>query len=149
MIYSADHNGDPIRQRPSDRIVAELQETYYDERWAALREASAGAVLIDLHTYPVQPWAIEPDHSSERLEIDIGFITGLSPENWVRVLTVHFEVCGYSVGHNTPYVGVIDAGATAAVMIEIRRDIVGTPDGCPQWERLVNAMSDMPLLDLG
>jgi hypothetical protein len=49
------------------------------------------------------------------------------------------------VGHNTPYVGVIDAGAKAAVMIEIRRDIVGLPGVDPKWQRLIAALSTMPI----
>jgi hypothetical protein len=43
------------------------------------------------------------------------------------------------VGHNTPYNGVIDAGADAAVMIEIRRDLVG------DWVRLIRTLSAMPM----
>jgi predicted N-formylglutamate amidohydrolase len=51
----------------------------------------------------------------------------------------------YEVGHNTPYVGVIDAGAKAAVMIEIRRDVVGAPSGDPKWQRIIAALSTMPI----
>ena len=147
MIYTADHNGKPIRQRPSDRSVSELKKAYYDNHWTALREAAEGSVLIDLHTYPAEPWPIEPDQAAERPEIDIGFSENLTPIEWVRALTTHFVECGYSVGHNAPYAGVIDAGAQAAVMIEIRRDVVGAPGEGLRWKRLVRALSKMPLFE--
>ena len=70
---------------------------------------------------------------------------GLTPPAWVEALTEHFRQHGYEVGHNTPYVGVIDAGAKAAVMIEIRRDVVGAPSGDPKWQRLIAALSTMPI----
>jgi hypothetical protein len=43
------------------------------------------------------------------------------------------------------YVGVIDAGAKAAVMIEIRRDIVGHPSSSSKWKRLIAALCTMPV----
>lgn len=39
----------------------------------------------------------------------------------------------------------IDAGARAAVMIEIRRDIMGTPEDGDRWTRLVSALATMPM----
>jgi predicted N-formylglutamate amidohydrolase len=33
----------------------------------------------------------------------------------------------------------------AAVMIEIRRDIVGIPDDVGKWSRLIKALKSMPL----
>jgi predicted N-formylglutamate amidohydrolase len=63
-------------------------------------------------------------------------------------LSHHFRQQGYDVGHNTPYAGVIDAGAQAAVMIEIRRDVVGQPSATDsKWQRLISALSTAPLGD--
>ena len=64
--------------------------------------------------------------------------------DWINDLTKHFRECGYDVAHNTPYSGVIEIGAAAAVMIEIRRDVVGEPNS-PQWDKLIHALGSMPL----
>jgi hypothetical protein len=112
----------------------------------AFFKAAVGAILIDLHTYPAEPWIIERHAQGARPEIDIGFTEGLTPPLWVSALSKHFHQHGYDVGHNTPYAGVIDAGAKAAVMIEIRRDVVGRPNGPdPKWERLIDALRSMPV----
>ena len=60
-------------------------------------------------------------------------------------MTVHFKSMGYNVDHNTPDVGVIDAGANASLMIEIRRDIVGLPGADLIWQHLVTTLSKMPM----
>ena len=104
-------------------------------------------MLIDLHTYPLEPWPIERHLRGARPEIDIGFTPGLTPDGWVLSLSRHFSDAGFEVGQNTPYCGVIDAGARAAVMIEIRRDLVERPGGNPGWQRLIHALRAMPLVE--
>ena len=144
VVYRCDRLGWPMR-RPLDRAEREaLLDRFYRPHWRHLREAARDAVLIDLHSYPRDRWPIEPPSDGSRPEIDLGFEPGLSPDAWVAELTAHFEARGYRVGHNTPYAGVIDAGARAAVMVEIRRDVVGTP-GDGQWTRLVSALAAMPM----
>jgi N-formylglutamate amidohydrolase len=147
VIYTHDHRQERIRQDVSPQRRAELLARYYTPHWSRLREAAAGATLIDLHTYPAQGWPIERHASGARPEIDIGFTRDLTPEDWVTALNRHFIGAGYEVGHNTPYSGVIEAGAKAAVMIEIRRDFVGTPGDDPKWRRLINALKSMPLAE--
>ena len=98
-----------------------------------------------MHSYPVEPWSIETRPNDSRPEIDLGFTEELTPTNWVMSITNHFKNLDFEVGHNTPYSGVIDAGAKAAIMIEIRRDVVGSPQHSLQWKRLVNALNSMPL----
>ena len=105
---------------------------------------ASGAVLIDLHSYPAKPWSVEPDQDAERPEVDLGTSETLTPSNWVAALSEHFRAFGYDVGINTPYAGGIDAGSTAAVMIEIRRDVMGNPTGCEKWRQLSNCLSSMP-----
>jgi N-formylglutamate amidohydrolase len=145
VIYTHDHHKKRIRHDLHPRQRAMLLAKYYAPHWSRLREAAAGATLIDLHTYPADPWPIERHAAAARPEIDIGFSKGLTPEDWVSALTLHFAGAGYEVGHNTPYSGVIDAGAQAAVMIEIRRDIVGIPGDDGKWCRLIKALNTMPL----
>ena len=144
-IYECDHKGQRIRDVITNDKRAKLLNDFYYPHWERLRAAAKDKILIDLHTYPLKPWVVELHSSGVRPEIDIGFSEGLTPMRWVNNLTAHFKYMGYTVGHNTPYVGVIDAGANASVMIEIRRDIVGMPGADPVWQRLVNALSKMPM----
>ena len=145
-LYTHDHNQMRIRKSLSEQRREELLARYYRPHWQELKRQAAGATLIDLHTYPAEPWSIERHAQGSRPEIDIGFTEGLTPPSWVSALSQHFHQRGYDVGHNTPYEGVIDAGARAAVMIEIRRDIVGQPNGTdPKWKRLIDALRSMPV----
>jgi len=145
VFYTCDHLMRPIRKTLSVPRREDLLTRYHRPHWKRLRAQAANAILVDLHTYPAEPWPIERHAHGPRPEIDLGFSEGLTPLSWVDTLTEHFQRNGYKVGHNTPYVGVIDAGAKAAVMIEIRRDIVGLPDVDPKWQRLIAALSTMPI----
>lgn len=145
VFYTCDHLLRPIRKTLSGTRREELLARHYRPHWKRLQTQAANAILVDLHTYPVDPWPIERHAHGRRPEIDIGFSEGLTPLSWIDALTEHFQQYGYEVGHNTPYVGVIDAGAKAAVMIEIRRDFVGLPGADPKWRRLIAALSTMPI----
>lgn len=146
MIYSATHDGRPLRRAISDEVRESLKEKWYDSHWKKLRSLTNNATLIDLHSYPFVPWKVEQNQLSYRPEIDLGVDTRLTPNSWVENLKSHFESHGYSVGINTPYKGVIDAGSKFAVMIEIRRDSLGSPADVKIWQRIVEAMSSIPLL---
>ena len=145
VIYTHDHMQERTRKDPSFETRVDLLARYYTPHWSKLRAAAIGATLIDLHTYPAEVWPIESDASGRRPEIDLGFTDGLTPRPWILALTQHFLDAGYEVGHNTPYASVIDAGARAAVMIEIRRDIVGVPGDCDKWQRLIRVLNALPL----
>lgn len=145
VLYTHDHNQTEIRKNPCQTRRNELLDRYYRPHWQRLRAQAAGAILIDLHTYPAEPWPIERHAQGPRPEIDIGSTEGLTPASWADALSRHFKQHGYEVGHNTPYAGVIDAGAKAAVMLEIRRDIVGQPGADPKWRRLIQALATMPM----
>jgi N-formylglutamate amidohydrolase len=145
VFYTCDHKMRPIRDVLSKSRRDELLDRYYRPHWTRLRSAAKDAVLIDLHTYPAEPWPIERHAAGQRPEIDIGFSEGLTPISWAVAMTEHFRLHGYEVGHNSPYAGVIDAGAMSAVMIEIRRDVVGVPRHDPKWCRLIDALRAMPL----
>lgn len=147
VIYTHDHRQLRIRRNITPSRRAELLDRYHTPHWINLRVAAVGATLIDLHTYPPNPWPVERHANRARPEIDIGFTDELTPRDWVQALTLHFTEAAYEVGHNSPYTGVIDAGANAAVMIEIRRDLVGDPNGVGNWERLINVLKSMPLME--
>ena len=145
VIYTHDRIAQPLKRNLSDSDRQHLLDRFYRPHWEKLREAAKYAVLVDLHTYPRDAWPIEPDGNAARPEIDLGTSAGITPPEWTAALRLHFESMGYSVGENTPYVGVIDAGASSAVMIEIRRDVLSDGLGSAQWSRLISALSRMPM----
>lgn len=145
VMYTCDHQMRPLRRPVIGSRREELLGLYYWQHWRRLRSEAAGSVLVDLHTYPAKPWVIERYVQGPRPEIDIGFTEGLTPPSCVDAISQHLRRQGYDVGHNTPYAGVVDAGAKAAVMIEIRRDIVGKPGTGSKWLRLISALSSMPI----
>lgn len=144
MIYTHTQDGGRMRCELTADERSALKSTYYDPHWTRLRAAAAGRILIDLHSYPVEPWPVELDQESERCEIVLGADDALTPAAWRDALADHFEASGFTVGLNRPYSGVIDAGAAAAVMFEIRRDMLGNGPGSPQWARLVGALRSAP-----
>lgn len=146
MIYTHTHQGEVMRRALSPEERKSIHQEIYELHWNRLRAAAKGQVLIDLHSYPEKAWPIEDGLGSHRPEIDLGITDGVTPAKWMEALEQHFEAAGYDVGINTPYAGVIDVGAKAAVMLEIRRDVVGEP-GSAEWERLVSALRDMPIYD--
>jgi hypothetical protein len=97
-----------------------------------------------LHSYPTDPWTIEPSVDADRPEIDLGTSPALTPPIWAQALRRHFEAAGYRVAFNTPYSGVIDAGAEAAIMIEIRRDVLGISPSSAEFLRLSSALASAP-----
>lgn len=56
-----------------------------------------------------------------------------------------FEAAGFDVGINVPYAGVIDAGADAAIMIEIRRDVLMYGADDEKFNRISDCLSSMPM----
>lgn len=144
MVYTHTHGGRKMRQKISPDERASLKSSFYDPHWQRLRHEASGRVLVDLHSYPVSPWAVEPNQSAPRPEIDIGFEMKLTPNVWLEAIHEHFERQDYEVRLNTPYSGVIDAGADAAVMIEIRRDLMEAWRQGKDNGRLVRTLSSIP-----
>ena len=145
MIYRATHTGARLRRELGEHEKAALREKWYDPHWSRLRATANGKVFVDLHSYPATPWDIEQHPLAPRPEIDLGTSEGVTPPEWTVRIREHFERAGFEVGLNTPYAGVIDAGAKAAIMLEIRRDVIGEPKKGARWARLVTTMASMPL----
>ena len=143
-VYTATHDGSVLRRvlRAGEREA--LLAAYHAPHWSALRAAASGRVLVDLHSYPRDAWPIEPNCGSDRPEIDLGTDPALTPPDWARALRMHFEGAGYSVAFDTPYAGVIDAGARAAVMIEVRRDVLGDGPTSAPYRRLLDVLAEAP-----
>ncbi len=147
-VYTRAHDGAALRRPLSIGERDALIAYYHTPHWAKLREAASGKVLVDLHSYPVKAWPIELNVDAYRPEINLGTDDAITPWVWSQALQRHFESAGYAVGFNTPYAGAIDAGAAAAVMIEIRRDVLGTGPGSPEYMRLAEALQRAPAPDL-
>lgn len=145
MIYSRTRSGQPLRRDLSAGERAALQAAWYDPHWQRLRAAAGARIMIDLHSYPKSAWKVEPHPRAARPEIDLGTTGSFTPDSWVTALQAHFATSGYDVGLNTPYAGVVDAGAAAAVMIEIRRDVIGPLPHGPGWERLRSCLARLPM----
>ena len=146
MIYTATHDGKPLRRPLSAAERALIQRELYARHWEYLRTTAADGILIDLHSYPLDRWPVETVSSkAARPEIDLGIDPEFTPPSWRDALVTHFEGLGFNTAIDTPYAGVIDAGARAAVMIEIRRDVLSDPSSGPRWSRMVRALTKMPL----
>jgi N-formylglutamate amidohydrolase len=142
VVYTHSHDGMKIRWA-SKAIKDKLITKYYTPHWNNLRKASKGKTLIDLHSYPAKPWAVEP-HKGNRPQIDIGTNVKLFPTPWVRKLTEFFQSNGVTVAINRPYVGVIDCGAQSAIMLEIRRDLLATGPESKIFKEMTNLLKRMP-----
>jgi N-formylglutamate amidohydrolase len=119
-----------------------LLKTWYDPHHAKLNQeverlcttGSGKCILIDAHSYPLDPLPTELSNSGVRPEICIG-----SDAEWSRgiegIVLAHFDKAGYEVGLDTPYKGslvptVVQSKAHgdtyagfSTVMIEVRRDV--------------------------
>ena len=145
MIYKNAHDGAIIRRDICNEERHVLHERYYKPHWERLKSIAANKILIDLHSYPKIPWAIELMQYSDRPEIDLGTAEHLTPKRWVDDMKRYFEDHGYTVGINTPYSGVIDVGSKYAMMLELRRDIISTPNSGKTWDKIVKALANMPM----
>ena len=59
VFYTCDHLMRPIREALRGPRREELLARYYWPHWKRLRAQAANAILVDLHTYPADPWPIE------------------------------------------------------------------------------------------
>ena len=72
IIYTRSHDGKKIRAKVSQKKRQALIEQYYVPHWKKLRDTAKGKILIDVHSYPVEPWSIELRPNDSRPEIDLG-----------------------------------------------------------------------------
>ena len=141
-VYTRGVNGVPLRPKLEASERERLLKTWYDPHHAKLNReverlcttGSRECILIDAHSYPLDPLPTELSNSSSRPEICIG-----SDAQWSRgiesIVVAHFEKAGYEVGLDTPYKGSLVPSVVTSnpltntyagfstVMIEVRRDI--------------------------
>ena len=135
VLYERGHDGTPLRVRP-----APARREWYLDRWyrphhAALTQAvdaalaRAGRVLlVDCHSYPDVPLALDLDRSVPRPDACIG-TAGMHTPGWLVDAARRWAAeQGWSIGIDAPYAGAIvpakHLGRDArvhAVMIEVNR----------------------------
>jgi N-formylglutamate amidohydrolase len=138
-VYTRTSDGRPLRTvTPEER--ERILRTYYDPHHAALTQAvddalaKAGACLIiDVHSFPSKPLPYEPDQSSYRPRICIGFDdfhgAFLGDGSWKKAYR-RAKFLDYEVKVNEPFSGSIvplkhfkrDRNVFS-VMVEVRRDL--------------------------
>ena len=152
----------PALCRPSEEpsVRERLLKTWYDPHHAKLNGAverlcTTGrrtCVLIDAHSYPVDPLPTELTTPSSRPEICIG-----TDKQWSRgiegIVLAHFDEAGYEVALDTPYSGslvptVVQSKAHgdtyagfSTVMIEVRRDVYLDADTSSPGARFAHLQS--------
>jgi N-formylglutamate amidohydrolase len=133
-VYTHGVNNVPLRSKLEASERERLLKTWYDPHHAKLNReverlcttGSGECILIDAHSYPLDPLPTELSNSGAQPEICIGayrkWNSGIQatpnsrPEicigtdiQWSRgieiILLFHFKEAGYEVGLNTPYKG--------------------------------------------
>lgn len=148
-VYTHTSSGEPLRGDEPEQH-AELISTVFEPYAAALadlvdaRIAAAGsAVIIDVHSYPLDPKPYELYPAEARPPICIGTDETHTPA-WLRTAAHDAFASRWDVAFDGPFRGTyvplrhygVDARVTS-VMIEIRRDLFVGPDGGPKLEAVV------------
>ena len=143
VLYERGHNGERIRAPLSAERRAWYLERWYLPHHAALEAAveralaSHGrALIIDCHSYPDTPLAVDLDKSTPRPSGCLG-TSGIHTPRWLVDAGLGFAAQqGWTLGVDKPYAGTIipmryfDSDARVmSVMIEVNRKLYMTLDG--------------------
>lgn len=140
LVYTRTSTGRPLRNEPDEQTLYwfRLQHHHYTRSMEHLvgrsLERHGRALIIDLHSYTVEPLAHE-DPTAPRPEICLGTDADHTPSSLIdlarNVLSASFEVT-----LDTPYSGAYVPGRlhrsgapVSSIMIEIRRDVLGSAAG--------------------
>lgn len=140
LVYTRTAAGRPLRNEPDAETLdwCRLQHHHYTRSMEHLigtsLERHGRALIIDLHSYTVEPLAHE-DPTAPRPEICLGTDADHTPSSLIdlarTVLGGSFEVA-----LDTPYSGAYVPGrlhrtsaSVSSIMIEIRRDVLGSAAG--------------------
>lgn len=137
VIYTRTVEGKPLRRPPTPGDRARLLAAWYHPHHRALEEAVAAeleregrALIVDGHSFPCKPWAVELDGHAPRPEYCIGTDPYHTPPELTERLVQLLRSRGHSVAVNHPYAGSIVPTAyyrkdrrVVSIMIEVRRDL--------------------------
>jgi N-formylglutamate amidohydrolase len=134
-VYTRTSDGRPLRHVPTPSDQEALLAAYYRPHHTALTDDVAGAVrqhsrclVIDCHSFPMNPLPYELDQRLDRPDICIGTDPFHTPMELADEVTEGFRLHGYTVALNRPFAGALvpatfyrrDANV-AALMIEVNR----------------------------
>ena len=136
-VYTKTQDGQPLRHPLSDVQRNKLLEDWYRPHHAALTlasenalQASGLAVIVDCHSFPLQPLPYEIDQSAHRPQICIGTDAFHTPAVLVRLMVEAFESAGFVVGLDSPFSGSLvptlyykKDPRVLSIMVEVRRDV--------------------------
>jgi N-formylglutamate amidohydrolase len=135
VVYTRTSDGRTLRHVPTPPDREALLAAYYRPHHAALTDAVAGAVrqhsrclVIDCHSFPLNPLPYELDRRLDRPDICIGTDPFHTPAELADHVIKGFRLHGYRVAINRPFAGALvpatfyrrDANV-AALMIEVNR----------------------------
>jgi N-formylglutamate amidohydrolase len=122
-VYNRGTRGQRIR--PDDPAHAEALLAAYFRPWGQAVAAllDAGAVLLDVHSYPRDPLPYERHPDGPRPQVCLGTGPAHTP-SWL-VAAAQTAFAAFEVGLDSPFSGayVPEGAAAAALMLEIRRDV--------------------------
>lgn len=137
VTYFSQTSGDSMRRALTPTEREDLLRTYYrphHNRLLELTEAELDreghALIVDAHSFPNAPWAIEPNKTGNRPDFCLGVDDFHTPKDLTKLAEEFLTNLGYSVDINTPYSGTIiplkyfnkEKGALG-IMIEINRKL--------------------------
>lgn len=145
VIYASQTSGDSMRRALTPTEREDLLRTYYrphHHRLLELTEAELDrdgrALIVDAHSFPNVPWAIEPNRTGYRPDFCLGVDDFHTPKDLPKLACDFLTNLGYSVAINTPYSGTIiplkylnKDKRVVGIMIEINREIyMNEVSGC-------------------
>ncbi len=136
-IYFNCTDGSPLRRTLSPAERRALLDQFYHPHHQRLAEATSrelatrgSALVLDAHSFPVEPWQIEPDRDPDRPDFCLGTDPFHTPPSLVNAAERVLRDAGFSVAINRPYAGTMIPGQeyrrnplVVGIMIELNRKI--------------------------
>ncbi len=143
-VYTKTSSGDRLRSGDGTAHVGELIAAHYEPYAAAISDlvddrlaATGRAVIVDVHSYPLNPLPYELHADGPRPRICLGVDPDHTPTALIAAAEEAFTTAG-DTAVNTPFAGCYvplkhyrQNTNVEAIMIEIRRDIYMVEPGGP------------------
>jgi N-formylglutamate amidohydrolase len=136
-VYFNCTDGSPLRRTLSPTERRALLDQFYHPHHQRLAEATSlelatrrSALIVDAHSFPAQPWRIEPDRDPDRPDFCLGTDPFHTPSGLVTAAERVLRDAGFSVAINRPYAGTMIPGReyrrnpyVTGIMVELNRRI--------------------------
>jgi N-formylglutamate amidohydrolase len=137
VIYTSQTSGEAMRRALTPVEREDLLRSYYrphHQRLTQLTESELDreghALIVDAHSFPDAPWAVELNKKGERPDFCLGVDEFHTPPELTKTAEKLLKKHGYSVAINTPYSGTIiplkylnKNKRVNGIMIEINRKV--------------------------